>query len=60
MPYEVRIDNYHGGVHVHPPRGWGPPVPTRELSKDEAHAILRRHLWRYRALAFDELLEELK
>ena len=60
MPYEVRIDNYHGGVHIHPPRGRGPPVLIREVSKDEAQAILERHLRRHRALAFEELLEELR
>ncbi len=60
MPYEVRIDNYHGGVHIHPPRGAGPPVAVREISKDEAQAILDRHLRRRQTLVFHELLEELR
>lgn len=60
MPYEVRIDDYHGGVHVHPPRGEGPPVAVRETSKDETQGILDRHLRRHQALVFRELLEELR
>jgi len=59
MPYEVRVDNYHGKVHVHPPGGEAPPVAVREVSMDEAKAVLDRHLRRHQALLFRGFLEEL-
>lgn len=60
MPYELRIDNYHRLVHVHPPRERGRPVPVRDTSMDEAREILERHLRTHQALLFPALLEELR
>ncbi len=58
MPYEVRIDNFHGFVHIHPPRGREPSVRVRDMTMTDARTILESHLRRHQALLFRSLLEE--
>ena len=60
MPYEIRIDNYHGPLHVHPPQESGERVVVSERSMDEVKEIIRRHAERRKTIDYEELLEELK
>jgi len=59
-PQEIRIDNFHGPLHVHPPRDRGDPEPIRERSMDAVREIVRRHAEARGTVRFEELLEELR
>ena len=60
MPHEIRIDNFHGPPHIHPPRGRGDPEPVAERPLDEVRDIVRRHVEARRTVVYDELREELR
>ena len=58
MPHEIRIDNFHGPLHIHPPRGQAPPEPIAERSMDAARDLIRRHAEGRRTDVYEDLLEE--
>ncbi len=60
MPQEIRIDNFHGTLPIHPPRGRGEPRPIAERSLEAVRDIVRRHAEARGAVRFEELLEELR
>lgn len=60
MPYEIRIDNFHGDLHVHPPREKGEPTRVPERSFADTRAIVYRHVKRRQGVVFAELLQELR
>ncbi len=60
MPQEIRIDNFHGPLHLHPPRERGPPEPIAERSMDAVRDLIRRHAEGRRAVVYEDLLEELR
>ncbi len=60
MPQEIRVDNYHGPLHVHPPREQGDPEPIAERSMDSVREIIWNHAQRRKTIIYAELLEELR
>ena len=60
MPQEIRIHDYHGELHIHPPRGTGRRIPIRPRSMDEVKEILVRHIRRRQGVVFQELVGELR
>jgi len=60
MPQEIRIDNFHGPLHIHPPRDCGDPEPSRERSMGAVREIIRAHAEARGAVVFEDLLEELR
>ncbi len=60
LPYEVRIDNFHGPLHVHPPRGRGPPVPIADRTLAAVRERVRRHVEAQGTVVYAELLEDLR
>jgi len=60
MPQEIRVDNSHGPLHVHPPREQGDPEPIAERSWRSVREIIRAHAERRQAIVYEELLEELR
>lgn len=60
MPQEIRIDNFHGPLHIHPPRGRGEARPIAERSLERVRDIVRRHAEARGAVVFEELLEALR
>jgi len=60
MPQEIRVDNFHGPLHLHPPRGQGKPQPIAGRSMDSVREIIRRHTRSRQTIVYKELLEELR
>ena len=60
MPQEIRIDNVHGPLHIHPPQGVGDPESIAERSLESIREIVRRHVERRKNVVFDELKEEVR
>lgn len=60
MPQEIRVDNFHGPLHIHPPRDEGDPESIAERSMDSVREIIRAHAQRRQNIVFKELLEELR
>jgi hypothetical protein len=60
MPQEIRIDNFHGPLHIHPPAGRSQPEPVAERSIELIREIIRRHAQRYQTISYKELVEELQ
>lgn len=60
MPHEIRIDNFHGSLHVHPPQNRDGPQPIAERSLEEVRGVVRRHAEAHGTIHFEELLEELR
>lgn len=60
LPQEIRIDNFHGPLHIHPPRGQAPPEPIAERSMDAVRDRIRRHAEGRRTVVYADLLEELR
>lgn len=60
MPHEIRVDNYHGSLHIHPPRDDTTRQAVLERSMEEIRDIIRRHAERNKTIVYKELLEELQ
>ena len=60
VPQEIRVDNFHGPPHIHPPREQGEPEPIAERSMESVREIIRRHAQRRQTVVYKELLEELR
>ena len=60
MPQEIRVDNFHGPLHIHPPREEGDPEPIAERSMGSVREIVRAHAQRRQTIVYKELLEELR
>jgi hypothetical protein len=60
MPQEIRVDNFHGPLHIHPPGGHGSPEPVTERPMESVREVIRRHAKRRKTIVFKELLEELQ
>ena len=60
MPQEIRIDIFHGSLHIHPPQGRGEPRPIVERSLESVRDVVRRHVEARGAVRFEELVEELR
>jgi len=60
LPQEIRIDNFHGPLHIHPPRDRGDPAPIRERSMGAIREIIRRHAEARGTVVFEDLPEELR
>ncbi len=60
MPQEIRVDNFHGPLHIHPPRERGDPEPIAERSMEGVREIIRAHAERRQAIVYKDLLEELR
>lgn len=60
MPQEIRIDNFHGPLHIHPPRELGDPEPIAERTMESVRELVRRHVESRRDVVFMELKEEIK
>lgn len=60
MPQEIRIDNFHGPLHIHPPTEGAIHEPIAERSMDSIREIIRRHAERRRTIEYGELREELR
>ena len=60
MPQEIRVDNFHGPLHIHPPRERGDPEPIAERSMESVREIIRGHAQRRQAIVYKELQEELR
>ncbi len=60
LPHEIRVDNFHGPLHIHPPRGRGPPEPIAERTLEDIRRIVRRHAEALGTVVYTELLEELR
>ena len=60
LPQEIRIDNFQGPIHIHPPRDMGTPEPIAERSLEAVREIVRRHAETRRTIVFEDLLEELR
>jgi len=60
MPQNIRIDNVHGPLHLHPPQERGEPEPIAERSLQSIREIVRRHAEGRKNIVFDELREELR
>ncbi len=60
LPQEIRIDNFHGPLHVHPPRGRGPPVAIGDRTLAAVRERVRRHVEARGTVVYAELLEDLR
>lgn len=60
MPQEIRVDNFHGPLHIHPPREERDAKPIAERSMDSIREIIRAHVQRRQTIVHNELLEELR
>jgi len=60
MPQEIRVDNFHGPLHIHPPREEGDPEPIAERSMESVREIVRAHARRWQTIVYKELLRELR
>ena len=60
MPQEIRVNNFHGPLHIHQPRKQGDPEPIAERSMESVREIIRRHAERRQTIIYQELLEELR
>ncbi len=60
LPQEIRVDNFHGPLHIHPPRGQGPPEPIAERTLEELRRIIQRHAEARGTVRYAELLEALR
>ena len=60
LPQEIRIDNFHGPLHIHPPRDRGDPERIRERSLGAVREIIRGHAEAHDSVIFENLLEELR
>lgn len=60
LPQEIRIDNFHGRLHIHPSRGQAPPEPIAERSMDAVRDRIRRHAEGRRTGVYEDLVEELR
>jgi hypothetical protein len=60
MPQEIRVDNFHGPLHIHSPREEGDPEPIAERSMESVREIVRAHAQRWQTIVYKELLRELR
>lgn len=60
MPQEIRVDNYHGQLHIHPPRDESVRQPIRKRSIEQVREIIRQHAERNQTVVYEKLLEELQ
>ena len=60
LPQEIRIDNFHGPLHIHPPRDRGDPEPIRERSMGAVREIIRGRAEARGTVVFEHLQEELR
>ncbi len=60
LPQEIRVDNFHGPLHIHPPRGRGPPEPIAERTLEDVRLIVLRHAEARGSVLYAKLLEELR
>ncbi|KZX16340.1 hypothetical protein MBCUT_08920 [Methanobrevibacter cuticularis] len=58
MPDEVRVDNYHGFLHIHLSLN-GDKIPIKNNNRDEVFIIIRNHIIKNKDIIKKELLEEL-
>lgn len=60
MPQEIRIDDFHGPLHAHPPGEEAIHEPISEGSMASVREIIRRHVERRQTVNYEELREELR
>ena len=60
MPHEIRIDNFHGSLHVHPPQNRDRPPPTAERPSEAARGAVRRRAEAHGTIHFAGLLGALR
>lgn len=60
MPQEIRVDNYHGRLHIHPPRDDSVREPIRARSTEQVREIIRQHAERNKTVVYKKLVEELR
>jgi len=58
MPHEIRVDNFHGPLHILPPGEQHQPEMIAERSMGSVRDIIRRHVQRQQTVVFEELLGE--
>ncbi len=60
LPQEIRVDNFHGPLHIHPPRDGGMPEAIAERTLEEVRSIVQRHVEARGTVVYAELLEALR
>lgn len=60
IPQEIRVDNYHGSLHIHPPRDESTREDIPERPMEEVKDIILRHAEQNKTIVYSKLLEELR